>query len=275
MVESIHSPIQLDFFAKNFDELYECKFWLPHLKTLFKNVYQKEMQLVFCAHGQSDKGYGNPLLHPYSSQDRCLIYGSLLKEMLDDLNIQANCQFTGNYRLEFYLKHKKFYDTLITKEVLNRFPKQQFTLLYAPTWKDADGSSSFFRSISALCNHLPDHLNLIVKVHPLLEQRDPAQYYRLSHLIEQKPNRILVDSFPPIYPLLAHVDAYLGDYSSVGYDYLFFQKPMFFLLQEKLPRGRLHECGKVLSNMQDLFLNITKNPYREKQAALYRKAFYY
>lgn len=272
MVESIHFPemaTNLAFFAQSFDELYECKFWKPHLKQLFKDLYQKEMHLIFCAHGQSDKGYGAPLLHPYATQDVCLIYGQLLKEMLQELKIDANYQFTGNYRRAFYLEHQKFYDAIAQEKIFSRLPKKQFTLLYAPTWNDADGATSFFETISKL--RLPDDINLIVKVHPLLEQRNPGQYYCLASVIEKRANSLLVDDFPLVYPLLAGVDAYLGDYSSVGYDFLYFKKPMFFLLNPQLPFGRIHKCGKILENIEDLVFE--NHSYLEKQEELYLKAF--
>jgi CDP-glycerol glycerophosphotransferase (TagB/SpsB family) len=273
MVSASYREIDLKYLAENFDELYECKFWKPHLKQLFKDLYHKEMRLVFCAHGQSDKGYGAPLLHPYAIQDSCLIYGELLQEMLCDLNISAQCKRTGNYRLSFYLEYKRFYDDLTQKEIFSRFPNRQFTILYAPTWNDADGSSSFFRTIDNLCEKLPDSINLIVKVHPLLEQRNPSQFYRLEHLLEQKTNCLLVHEFPPVYPLLSGVDAYLGDYSSVGYDFLYFKKPMFFLLNHKLPLGKIHNCGRSLERIEDLF-KYTTNPFAKEQEALYRKAFF-
>ncbi|MCE5315950.1 MAG: hypothetical protein LLG04_01125, partial [Parachlamydia sp.] len=51
-----------------------------------------------------------------------------------------------------------------------------------------------------------------------------------------------------IYPLLAHADLYLGDTSSVGYDYLPFNRPMFFLNKFKKdpakdPEAYLFRCG--------------------------------
>lgn len=276
MVETIHLPeieYKLWFLAERFDALFECKYWQPHLKRLFSDLYQKDMRLIFCAHGQSDKGFASRLLHPYATQDACLIYGSLLKEMLQEMDISAECIYTGNYRASFYLENKEFYDALAEKEVFSRFPSTQLTLIYAPTWNDADGATSFFASASALCSLFPDHLNLIVKVHPLLEQRDPAQYYRIAHLIEQKPNRILISDFTPIYPLLARSDAYLGDYSSVGYDFLFFKRPMFFLLNPTLPKGKIHECGIALNAVEDIFEKLTQNPFIDKQETLYKRAF--
>ena len=278
MIKQSHIPdieYQLRFFADTFDTLFECKYWAPHLKQLFLDLYKKEMRLVFCSHGQSDKGYASPLLRHFATQEYCLIYGRLLKDMLSELNVSTQLIFTGNYRLFFYQKNKAFYDALAEKEVLSRFPTKQQTLIYAPTWKDSDASTSFFTHASALCSHFPDHWNLIVKIHPLLEERDPAQYYRISHLIEQKPNRLLISDFIPIYPLLSASSAYLGDYSSVGYDFLHFERPMFFLLDPRLPKGRLHACGTILNTPADLFSEMEKNKdFSQKQRELYAYAFH-
>lgn len=277
MIERHHIPDvehNLPFFADAFDALFECKFWAPQLKSLFLKLHKKDMRLVFCPHGQSDKGYAAPLLRHFASQEFSLCYGRLLKDMLSELNISAQLIFTGNYRLAFYQKHKAFYDALADKEVFSRFPKKQPTLLYAPTWKDSDASTSFFTHAHSLCSHFPDNWNLLVKVHPLLEQRDPSHYYRTAHLIEQKPNRLLISDFIPIYPLLSRADAYLGDYSSVGYDFLHFEKPMFFLLDPRLPKGRLHTCGTILNSPADLFTELEKNKdFSQKQKNLYTYAF--
>lgn len=264
----------LGFFAQNFDILYECKYWQPHLKQLFKDLYNKDMRLIFCSHGQSDKGYATPLLSPYSTQEEALIYGDLLKDMLQEMNISANLMVTGNYRLAFYQKHKGFYDALAEREIFSRLPKNQKTVLYAPTWKDADQSTSFFNSAKSLFSSFPDNWNLIVKVHPLLEMRNPAEYYHLAALIEKKPNRLLVSEFPPVYPILAKSDIYLGDYSSVGYDFLYFERPMFFSLHPNLPKGRIHSCGAILNDPADLFAELAKNQdFSRIQNKLYAYAF--
>lgn len=262
MVETHYLPDiehKLPFFAKNYDTLFECKYWAPYLKQLFRDLYNKEMRLIFCSHGQSDKGYANPLLLPYSTQQAALIYGDLLKDMLSEMSASTQLIYTGNYRLLFYQMNKPFYDDLAETEVFSQFPLNQKTILYAPTWNDADESTSFFKHATSLCSSFPDDWNLIVKVHPLLEQRDPAQYYRIAALVETKPNRILLSDFPPIYPLLARTDVYLGDYSSVGYDFLTFQRPMFFLLNPNLPKGRLHKCGTILKSPEVLISEINKN----------------
>ena len=61
--------------AEEFEVLFESKFWGAHLKPIFQQLYKKEMRLVYCPHGQSDKGYRSPSLAQYALQDTVLHYG--------------------------------------------------------------------------------------------------------------------------------------------------------------------------------------------------------
>ncbi len=141
-IKTRHEPDlehKLGDLAASYDALFECKYWAPHLKLLFRQLFNKEMRLVFCPHGQSDKGYQSPLLAPYVQQDRVLLYGNLLSQMLQELKLQPPPSATiGNYRLNFYKKHRSFYDELAENEVFSKLPRGNLNLLYAPTWKDAD-----------------------------------------------------------------------------------------------------------------------------------------
>jgi len=261
--------------AAEFDTLIECKYWQPHVKQLFRTCFNKEMRLIFCPHGQSDKGYGAPLLAPYALQDVVLLYGDLLKEMLQELNIWDSIQAyatIGNYRLHYFQKHKERLRALAEKEVFSKLTRTNKTLLYAPTWRDADQSTTFFDSVKNIIDALPAHWNLLLKIHPLLEKRDPTLYYRLAILEEKKSNFLLLNDFPLVYPILEKIDAYLGDYSSIGYDVLPFQKPMFFLQNPKLPPARLHSCGIKVE--QNIFKEIeTAESFKEAQSALCLRAF--
>lgn len=265
-----HLDLQLDFLAQNFDTLFECKYWAPHLKTLFRDLFQKEMRLVFCPHGFSDK---TTLLPVYAHQDAVLLYGDLHIEMLQKLNLWPLKDYTliGNYRLAHYQKHQAFYDRLAEKEVFSRFAQKQPTLLYAPTWQDIDSSTSFFDHARWVLSQIPPDWNLLVKVHPLLEQRNPAQYYSLAALFDA-PNIQLLADFPPVYPLLARADAYLGDFSSVGYDFLVFQRPMLFLPNDRLPKGPLRSCGPTIDSTGPLLSQLSRD-FSKIQKSLYQKAF--
>ena len=202
--------------AEEFDALFESKYWTPIHKHLFSTLYRKKTRLFFCPHGQSDKGFHTPLLAPYADQDGVLIYGTLMLEMLQKLQIPIPpYSMVGNFRYAYYLQHKSFYDDLVEREIFSLFPKNQPTLLYAPTWNDADEASSFFHSLMPILSSLPLDWNLLIKVHPLLEERDPARFYTLAAKAERRAHTQLIAQFPPVYPILSRCDAYLGDYSSV------------------------------------------------------------
>lgn len=264
--------------GERFDLIIESKYWAPQLKQLIQTLYGKTVRLVFCPHGQSDKGYQTPLLAPYALQDAVLIYGDLLKQMLTELNIWPHIKdfaLIGNHRLSYYLKNRTRLDATVEKEIFSQLKQKNKTLFYAPTWRDADGATTFFSDIQLLYNQLPDDWNVIVKPHPLLEQRDLSHYERLHRIREQKNNWLVLERFPLIYPILDRIDAYLGDYSSVGYDALAMQKPLYFLSHHHIPNPRLHLCGKILDRSKNLFDQIQKNEqnYSKQQRALSTLAF--
>ena len=273
-IKTRHEPDlehKLGDLAASYDALFECKYWAPHLKLLFRQLFNKEMRLVFCPHGQSDKGYQSPLLAPYVQQDRVLLYGNLLSQMLQELKLQPPPSATiGNYRLNFYKKHRSFYDELAENEVFSKLPRGNLNLLYAPTWKDADSATSFFDWTPEILAQLPPDWNLILKLHPLLEQRDPARFYSLAARAENTPRVVLLSEFPPVYPILSRVDCYLGDASSVGYDMLPFGKPLFFTPG---PSRRLHACGEIVDSPAALFQKNLAAPFRKQQQELCAQAF--
>ena len=267
--------------ANEFDTLVNCQYWEPALKECFRTVYKKEMQLMFCPHGQSDKGYKSPLLECYKFQDIVLLYGQLLQDMLIELNIWDGTKphiQVGNYRLEYHQLHKERETDLAHQYVFSKLNPANQTLLYAPTWNDADGATSFFLHAEQLIRELPSHWNLIIKLHPLLPERDPALFFRILALEENRPNFIVVHQFPLIYAILEKINAYLGDYSSIGYDVLFFRIPMFFWKIPHLPTARLHACGQILDPTKNTWdqieSGITKGgEFISQQRALYQYAF--
>lgn len=257
--------------SKEFDTLIGCDYWHPARKNDFR-------KLIFCPHGQSDKGYNHPSLAPYALQEHVLIYGDLMRQMLVELKLWnqiPKVSVIGNFRLAYYQKHRDRLLQMAREEIFSKLIKTNRTLLYAPTWKDRDGASTFFDLGEKIAKETPADWNLIIKVHPLLPERDPGLYYRLSLLEEKRPNVVLVDQFPLVYPILECIDAYLGDYSSIGYDVLAFQKPMFFFKQPHLSPARLHCCGEILDSMKNLFSAAKQNVshFKEAQAELYQKAF--
>lgn len=243
--------LSLDYLASSFDVLFGCgKFWAAELLPLFSLFSQKKMRFVFCPHGNSDKGHS---LSSSPLQDLSLVYGehmlSLLKKTAKDAYIT-----TGNYRYEFYRTHKAFYDRLASEHLY--FEKGKKTILYAPTWQSNENPTSFFEMCAPLIEQLPSSFNLILKLHPFLEEDYPSQTYRLISCYEHHPRIVFLKDFPPVYPLLSYADLYLGDFSSVGYDFLAFDKPMFFFnpLQKDQKKDQglfLHRCGMQVPSLKN------------------------
>ena len=260
--------------VEEFDGLIECDFWTPQHQFLFQSLYQKEMRLIYCPHGQSDKGYQAPSLAPYALQQAVLFYGELMKQMLQELHISIPPHaVVGNFRSLYYQKYRTALQAIVEKEIFASLKKTNRTLFYAPTWNDADRSSSFYLIVDQLLKELPPDWNLIVKIHPLLIQKDPAFLARYEY---RSHSCVFVHQYPLIYPILDRIDAYLGDASSVGYDVLAFQKPMFFLRLPHLLPGRLQACGSMIDLQDSIFAKIEKGLASLKTKAsndLYQLAF--
>jgi hypothetical protein len=236
----------------NYEVLFMSDLWDKNtfhekFKPLEKK-YNKILRQVHCPHGFSDKGF---YLKKCANEDIALLYGQNMIDQLKHHNVFEDLSYyvlTGNYRYTYFKQNEAFYNGIIEKEVLAKFANKQKIILYAPTWLDVEESTTFFDAYSYILDNLPDDYNLIVKLHPRLELDDTANYYHIVGKYEKKPNVIFLKDFPLVYPLLAHSDMYLGDMSSIGYDFLPFNKPMFFLNKQrrdpKTDRGLyLFRCG--------------------------------
>jgi hypothetical protein len=275
----LKEELPLDFLASSFDTLFGCgKFWALELLPLFELLYGKKMHLVFCPHGNSDKGHSVCTPVP---QDIALAYGQQMIDQWKKTGAQIDTIITtGNIRYPFYRKHRHFYDEIAEKEVFSRLSPHKRTILYAPTWQDQENTSSFLKDCELLIEQLSSTYNLIVKLHPLLEERHPAETCHILTKYEDKQDVVLLTEFPPVYPLLARADLYLGDYSSIGYDFLAFDKPLFFLNPGDQSLF-LHRCGmeiprKEMTSLSAFIaehLEYNQNHYSEARKQTYFYAF--
>lgn len=241
--------LSLEFLAKNFDVIFQSgKFFHLELGPILENIHRKKMRFVFCPHGNSDKGFS---LKNHARQDICLYYGDHMLDLLSQTGALEHINITiktGNYRLPFYLKNKSFYDDLTEETLKNNLFTGKKTILYAPTWNDDESPSSFFSCCISFIEKLKEQYNLIIKLHPLLEVFHMAHTYEVTSHYENIKGVIFLKEFPPIYPILSLTDIYVGDFSSIGYDFLFFNRPMFFFnTMEKIEQNKrgyfLHKCG--------------------------------
>lgn len=180
-----------------------------------ETFHNKRMKTIWCPHGNSDKGRNSPFMEALKEEELLLTYGPRMEEFLKEKGVNVPTERVGNYRLEYYQKHRKFYDHLAPKS----------TFLYAPTWQDGEKNSSFPKIWKELVK-FPD---LLVKLHPNLYKQFPIEIETL------KASGVnLIEDFPPVYPLLANTELLIGDVSSICYDFLAFQKPMIVLKDSPL-----------------------------------------
>jgi len=241
-----------EFLIANYDVLFSSDVWsrelFQHAYRDLERKYNKTLRKIYCPHGFSDKGF---YLKKCVDEDITLIYGQNMLDLLEHHRVLQELPthvITGNYRYTYFNKQRAFYEKLMQDEILSRFDRQRPIILYAPTWSDPEDSGTFCEVALALVEQLPKDYNMIVKPHPLIENNDPGFYYQLMGKCEGKTNIHFLKDFPLIYPLLAHTDIYIGDMSSIGYDFLIFDKPMFFLNKNKRDiesdRGLyLYRCG--------------------------------
>ena len=248
MVDLQYIPLEdltLEYIANHFDAILTCgKFWAMELIPLIEMLYGKKIRFIFSPHGNSDK---EALLNRPVSQDIDLTYG---KEGIP----------IGNIRYWFYKKHKAHFDDFAQ----DFFRSEKKTVLYAPTWETNATTTSFFESTGKIISTLSNSHNLLIKLHPLLEENDPAAFHRIIGMYEDQVQFIL--DFPPVYPLLDKTDIYLGDFSSIGYDFLTYDRPMFFLKSG----GRLQKCGEPFQKAVD----NTQKELSETRKKMYTDAFF-
>ena len=241
------SDLTLEYIATHCDTILTCgKFWAMELAPLLELFFGKKVRFIFSPHGHSDK---EALLNQPVPQEIELVY---------QVSPEKKKAFViGNIRYWFYKKHKAHFDALAAPF----FVERKKTVLYAPTWATKATPTSFFDHGAKILSTLSTSHHLLVKLHPLLEENNPAAFHQIIGKYEDQAQFIL--DFPPVYPLLEKTDVYLGDFSSIGYDFLLYDRPMFFLGEG----GKLQKCGEPftgdLNRMQTELSSLRKELYKE------------
>ncbi|NDD58597.1 MAG: hypothetical protein EBZ47_04985 [Chlamydiae bacterium] len=251
-----------DELTRSFDVLFHCSArpFFDQIFFLAQKLYNKKMHTIWCPHGNSDKGWSLYFMEALKHEVYALLYGDKMIDFLREKNVLRaikNYAIIGNYRKLYFDLHKPFYDRVLQKKISSRLQKNTLNILYAPTWNDGENSSSFFDAFPLLAKNLPDDFSLIVKLHPNLRKQNSKEIEKELYKYEDHSRILFLEDFPAIYPLLAFTDIYLGDASSIGYDFLFFNKPMFFLNQNLKnpisdPGAFLYRCGVVIEKNQYL-----------------------
>jgi CDP-Glycerol:Poly(glycerophosphate) glycerophosphotransferase len=252
LIEMYYPPMEIvlaepdDYNLNPFLEGYGTFFYVDFFRKgdgsfQFKDYFSTHRaRSVISLHGNPDKYWEIYWIEQLSDEDLVLAYGPQLLEMLAYRGVRKQPVICGNYRLEYYKLHESFFDQKLP------FQKQKETILYAPTWSGLSRTaeqrvnySPFFDVYRTVFDTLSDRYQLIVKLHPHLIKLMPD---KVDEIVQEYPHIYFLQHFPLIYPLLKQIDLYLGDYSSIGYDFLYFDRPLFFLhTSEKTP---LQEYGQ-------------------------------
>lgn len=249
-----------------------CKLLKPML-FFASQALKKEPKMVWLPHGNSDKGRKKPLMEGLGNEETILVYGQKMLDFIGEKGVLdkiPHIHQLGNYRHTYYQKHKTFY-----AQFTKKYRSTKKTILYAPTWEDFEDSGTLFSLGSQALEKLLPTYNILVKLHPNTVREKIAELLQLK---ERFPTATFIEEFPPIYPLCEIADIYLGDMSSVGYDFLTFQKPMLFLNPhnddpQKLGLA-LHSCGYTIT--PDQLPHIAEKPQNElltQKQQLYTRTF--
>jgi len=210
-------------------------------------------KVIWLPHGLSDKGWNTPFFEALVEEDLLLVYGQKMRDILREKKVIVPQFSIGNFRKQFTIQHSSFYDALMK----DRFGENRF-ILYAPTWDNEICWKTFHK----LIDQIP---NLLIKVHPNTQQKYPAQLEQLKGKAE------ILEEFPPIYPLLSRTDLYIGEMSSIGYDFLTFNRPLFFLRKNKTdPSTFLMQSGTQITVDE---ISQIKNPSTPNHTKLTSYAF--
>lgn len=223
------------------------------------SLFYPVRQTTWLPHGHSDK---TPCFEVLKEETAALVYGEQMKNWVRAANPLLPIETVGNFRLNYFLKHHSFYTPLLP-------PKTGPTFLYAPTWDDYEKSNTFWNCFPILVDHLPTEASLWVKLHPNTYRQFPDKVEIFKGRYGRK-NVVWIEDFPPIYPLLSCVDAYIGDTSSIGYDFLAYDKPLVFLNNTPTRLSRVGLHVKPENAFRVLAEPDTRSHLRK---ALYRKTF--
>lgn len=245
---------------------------------VFKEAFKrtKNFKHIWIPHGYSDKAFTKKNYYePLNKETDLLLYGTKMIHEVRESNVstKTTCHIVKNYRYYHFQKNKEFYLKKIAPFIPSTKKKK---ILYAPTWNDHQNFGST-NSFSKFLKNLTTNYFVICKWHPNLLLQCPETITEIENSLINT-DISFIDDCPLIYPLLSQVDLYLGDVSSIGYDFLTFEKPMVFL-SEQNPTLPLFSCGytlnkdnyqniehtveKAFSSHKDLHLSLQKHLYQE------------
>ena len=216
----------------------------------------KVIKTYWLPHGNSDKQNMEALVN----EQNLLVYGQNMINRLPE-DIKSKTKVIGNFRKTYFELHKDIYNTLLSKRFNLDFEGP--TYLYAPSWEASD----IDQWIKSLIELKDSQANLMIKLHPNTLQRALGQ--TLKTIYDNTPGVAFITDFFPIYPLLSKTAALFTDISSIGYDFLTFDRPLLFTCKNNDP---LHQCGSEVE-IDNPYIDIDEDLYSSERKALLQETF--
>ncbi len=188
---------------------------------------------IWCPHGNSEKGFGNYFEDLLKKETHIFCYGPKVERQLKNALLPKTCHLIplGNYRYYYYQREKEFLSKLLF-EKNDSFKLKSKKILYAPTWSSELTVEELKMQIEQIIKFCDPHATVFIKLHPNMIKRHSVRLKTIERSFSSSKVHF-IDEFPPIYPILAHVDAYIGDLSSVLFDALSFEMPLILLEKTK------------------------------------------
>lgn len=233
---------------------------------LHPSAFQFGGEVIKAAHKTIAGFHGNPAkfrddfwIERYANEDVVLFYGSYLQDYFKEKNVWKRLKKTvriGNVRLAYYQQFRSFFDQRARPFLFEN--QKRRTLFYAPTW-----SYPHFQVTTSLFEEIPEEYQLLVKFHPYTHRLFPEKIEELKERYSSDQIRF-VDEIPLIYPILNQVDLFLGESSSIGFDFLAFDRPLFFFGEG------LKGCGKTIGSDEKIYQVLDQSDmFSEKRRERY------
>lgn len=259
-----------------FNAYASSQYWIANCRLPYRLIPRTPQTLLQCWHGTPLKKLGLDIKvenHPTSSLKamhfayqwegkRCNYFLSpsayasqCFKSAFDLKNEQIiELGYPRNDELTRYQSDHAYQTSIKTRLGIDLHKK---VILYAPTFRDDDFSSGKHVASNQLDNEaFKSEFN-----------RDEVQFLFRGHYFTQvSPSDdeffINVSDYPRINDLLLIADEVITDYSSLFFDYLILQRPIYFYMYDK---------DKYINGLRGVYLNIEQDmpgPVCESQARL-------
>lgn len=228
-------------------------------------LYRGTGKTVAGFHGNPAKFRSDYWIERYADEDLVLVYGDHLKDYLKEKGVWPRLKevaHIGNIRKTYYEAHKSFFDAAVKPYL---FPKnKRTTILWAPTWSYPHPP----QHLEEVLGSVPDDFQIMVKLHPFVYRLHPETVAHLKEQYQGHDQVMILDEIPLVYPFLAAADSYLGDLSSVAYDFLAMNRPLFMLGNHD------YSWATSVKDPKDLFDALrAPDTLREKREQTYRYVF--